>query len=278
MIRHEFRAMGTTVAIHTNGDPGQAKRFVDASEARFSRFLPGSELTTLHTHVESRSSLSSDMFDLLSSAAEARRRTDGLVDIGVGAAMDAWGYDRPFDEDLTLATPPEQLQGAKWSLTGRRLTMPEGVALDLGGIAKGWVCDRLVDTGLAEIASAGGDIRSADPDLVVDVEAGSNLIEVPLGVGALATSSTLLRTWQAGSRTVSHLIDPHTMEPTDSPIVSSTVVAASAVEAEAGAKSVLLRGIDGLAWADEQPWIRRAVAVWRDGSVFSTKERVKAWS
>jgi hypothetical protein len=54
-------------------------------------------------------------------------------------------------------------------------------------------------------------------------------------------------------------------------VLSATVVAATALEAEAGAKAVLLRGGDGLVWAADQPWIHGALVVWFDGSVFATR-------
>jgi thiamine biosynthesis lipoprotein ApbE len=60
------------------------------------------------------------------------------------------------------------------------------------------------------------------------------------------------------------------MEPVDSPVVSASVLAESAVDAEAGAKAVLLLGAEGLEWASEQAWIAAAVVLWHDGSIFGT--------
>lgn len=60
------------------------------------------------------------------------------------------------------------------------------------------------------------------------------------------------------------------MEPVDTPVVSATVLADSAVDAEVGAKAVLLLGADGLAWAAEQTWISAAIVIWHDRSVFAT--------
>ena len=122
------------------------------------------------------------------------------------------------------------------------------------------------------MVSAGGDVRSADERTRVEVLGigGEVAARLHLGVGALATSSTLRRRWQAGGRAAHHLIDPRTMAPAVSPVVSATAMAETAAEAEAGAKAVLLLGEDGLAWADRQPWLRGALAVWHDGSVFAT--------
>jgi thiamine biosynthesis lipoprotein len=99
---------------------------------------------------------------------------------------------------------------------------------------------------------------------------GVESIRIALGVGALATGSTTRRRWRVGSDEAHHLIDPRTMAPALTPILSASVISETAAEAEAGAKAVLILGRDGLAWAGEQDWIQGAVAVWHDGSVFAT--------
>lgn len=207
-------------------------------------------------------------------AEEMRERTDGLVDAGVGDAVIRWGYDRTF-EDVPAAMSEPALSrafGGRWSIDGEVVWRDPGVTLDLGGIAKGWTCDLAVQTGLAEMVSAGGDLRSRDPDSLVEVmDPWDHIVaEIPVGVGALATSSIAKRRWQAGSTQAHHLIDPRSGNPSITPVLSATVVAATAVEAEAGAKAVLLRGADGLSWAAQRPWIDGALVVWRDGSVYAT--------
>jgi thiamine biosynthesis lipoprotein len=159
-----------------------------------------------------------------------------------------------------------------WEVEGRTLRRAPGTLLDLGGVAKGWTCDRAVEGGHAVVVSAGGDVRSADARTEVEVLGIGDAVaaRLHLGVGALATSSTLRRRWQAGGEVAHHLIDPRTMTPARSPVVSATAVAATALEAEAGAKALLLLGEDGLAWAEGQPWMRGALVVWHDGSVFAT--------
>ena len=118
----------------------------------------------------------------------------------------------------------------------------------------------------------GGDIRSDDPGTIVSVVDpwGEIAVRLRLGIGALATSSTTRRRWKAGDREVCHLIDPRTMAPIETPILSASVLVRSALEAEAAAKTVLLRGEDGLAWAAETAWVDAAVVVWHDGSVYAT--------
>lgn len=276
MTRHTFEGMGTTIAVHSVDGPNRARRVFEEAELRFSRFLPDSELSLVNRDGSGGVEVSDEMRGLLYLAQELRFRTGGLVDIAVGDAVIGWGYDRPFNS--LPGKPPKSAIMARgsWYIDDRTVTLGEGTKLDLGGLAKGWTCDRVVESGLADVASAGGDVRSSDPSLVVEVTDPTVdlAIDVPVGVGALATSSTSIRRWDVEGGTAHHIIDPRTMAPAVSPVVAASVVADTAIEAEAGAKAVLILGADGLAWADRQSWIRTAVVVWHDGSAYATHRRI----
>ena len=111
-----------------------------------------------------------------------------------------------------------------WVFINRKL------AIDLGGIAKGWTADYVVERGWALSVGAGGDIRSAQDDAVVEVldPWTQPIARVHLGAGGLATSSQTRRRWRAGGRTVHHLIDPRSGHPADSPVLSATALAETA--------------------------------------------------
>ena len=275
MLRQRFRAMGTEIVAVAN-EPSAldgVRVLFEQVEACCSRFRPGSELSRVNAAPGDAVLVSPLLAEALRAASRARLLTGGLVDAAVGQAVRAWGYDRTFAEVADLpATPAVAPEAPLWEIREEVLRRPPGTLLDLGGVAKGWTCDRVVDGGLAAVVSAGGDVRSADERTGVEVLGigGEVAARLHLGIGALATSSTLRRRWQAGGRAAHHLIDPRTMAPAVSPVVSATAVAETAAEAEAGAKAILLIGEDGLAWADGQPWLRGALAVWHDGSVFAT--------
>lgn len=270
-----FPGMGTTIDVwFLDSAAGAAARAMFAEvEEVCSRFLPSSELSLINRGSQiMRHRLSPLLAEVIRAADVARSLTEGLVDIGVGSAVTAWGYDRTFTEVVAREALPAPHAQPGWMLQGEFLHLAPGTKLDLGGIAKGWTCDRSVEGGICVVASAGGDMRSAHPDTTVTVldPWGSVATHIRLGLGALATSSVARRRWTVGGREVSHLMDPRTMAPVETPILSATVVAGTAVEAEAAAKAVVLLGAEGLAWADEQSWIRGALTVWHDGSVFAT--------
>jgi len=278
MTTTSLEAMGTTVVLHSDSELGleRAATVFEECEQRFSRFRPTSELSQINRHGRGGVAVSIEMQQVLTAANDLRARTHGLVDVGVGGAVRDWGYERTFSEITDLAERPAVDLHSGWHLDGNMVYLDEGTALDLGGVAKGWTSDRVVEDGHATVASAGGDVRSSDPTLVVEILDRNDAVatEVHIGIGALATSSRAKRRWNVASSEAHHIIDPRTMRPAASPIVSASVVAATAVEAEAGAKAVLILGAEGLKWADEQLWIRQAVALWHDGTVYGNALKV----
>jgi thiamine biosynthesis lipoprotein len=269
-----FTAMGTDVEVWGAGrQVEQVEDWFEQVESVASRFRPESELSAINRkEAPGPTTLSPILAEMVEAADRARRISGGLVDIGLGGAVKAWGYDRTFAEISDLAEQPNPIEAGGWEIHGRVLRRSRGIQIDLGGVAKGWTCDRAVETGLADVVSAGGDLRSADRDTIASVAdaVGEVVLKIHVGRGALATSSVGKRRWSVAGSEVSHIIDPRTMRPVRTPVISATVLARSAVDAETGAKAVLLLGEDGLAWAHRQRWIAAAVVIWHDGSVYGT--------
>jgi FAD:protein FMN transferase len=272
--RVTFGAMGTGIDVWCDDVDAaeEVRAWFTEVESVCTRFRAGSELSRINRSPAGRVMLSSMLTEVMQAADRARALTVGLVDVGVGADVVAWGYDRSFEQVRDVEDAPSKSTRPRWTLHGHALIRGPGTLIDLGGVAKGWASDQAVERGMASVVSAGGDIRSNDPRTVVSVmdPFGELAARVSIGVGALATSSTSRRRWKAGGREVSHIIDPRTMSPVSSPVMSASVVAASAVDAEAGAKAALLMGEDALVWAEDAEWIDGALVVWHDGSVYAT--------
>src|SRR3989442_15024419 len=102
--RH-FDALGSTCELLSLGT-GQAalercEARVREAEARFTRFLPDSELARLNAGDGRYLPVSPEMFAMLEAALWAFEESQGLVNAAVLPALAAAGYDRPFRQGLT---------------------------------------------------------------------------------------------------------------------------------------------------------------------------------
>ena len=285
-----FRAMGTDVRCIAPPSPASRRAVRDVraiferEERRFSRFRGDSELTRVNATAGSWIDVSAPFADVVAFALSAWRRTRGRFDPTLLGAMIAAGYDRDFDEVLAgardaLRPVAPAGRAGEIELDGRRLRLPKGIGLDLGGIVKGWTVDRAVDAALSAglpwiLVEAGGDLRlegappaegleiAVEDPLAPDNEIG----RVTITDGALATSCVTKRAW---GPYLHHVIDPSTGTPLVGPLLQATVWAPTCVEAEVRSKDALLCGAE---------YLRRAPAllVLRQGPVltnFHTCER-----
>jgi thiamine biosynthesis lipoprotein len=254
--------MGTTVSVLGPARDGRfpnavrsIERRFEREESRFSRFRADSELASVNGRAGSPTRVSTAFASVVGLALAAARATDGRFDPTVHDALVAAGYDRDFDDLLAGArgalhptTPCGRW--AEVEVDDRTLTLPAGIHLDLGGIAKGWTADRAAEDALAAgvawvVVNAGGDLRVAgtSPMLEIAVEDPADpsheVARVRLATGALATSSIAKRTWAPG---LHHVIDPRTGRPAATALTQATVWAEDAAAAEVGATDALLLG------------------------------------
>src|SRR5207302_7722437 len=269
---HHFEALGTSCSLFAVGQPHgrllEGESWVRRLGARLTRFSEDSELSRLNRGTGEWVPISDEMDEILSAALRAHEMSAGLVNVAVLPAMVAVGYTRPLIEGPGVATLeslrpllplPDVLE-----LRDGEARVQDGCGVDLGGIAKGWMADRLSETlGPNVVVNLGGDLRARG--------AGPRGDGWPVGLGGAtlllrnqgaATSSTRRRRWGEDGRggtpphlwgggpkgrrggSLHHLIDPRTGAPARTGLEEVSVVAASGFEAEVVAKTARLLGPD----------------------------------
>ncbi len=264
-----FRAMNCDMAAWVVADdPQEAKEhlsavrdFMHQFEARLSRFRPESELSRLNARSAQVVPVSDWLWEVLDAALDGARRSGGLFDPTILDALEAAGYDRPFPNIVDMAASPGQVAPPKYSWRDIRLdretqcvTLSPGIRLDLGGLAKGWAADR-ASALLARLGpclvDAGGDIavRGSLPGLtgwpigVVDPWCHQkDLALLLVRDRGIATSGVDYRRWQRGGVMQHHIIDPRTRRPAQTDLLTVTVVAPTATQADLHASVALLLG------------------------------------
>lgn len=254
--------MGTECRVTTVGPGalGAAMAVVERVaelEGRWSRFLPDSDLSRVNAGAGSPVVVAPGTATLVAAAVTWWDRTAGRFDPSVLAALEAVGYDRDLATGhgaIGDGAPVPGCAGIVVDLVASTVRLPAGTTLDLGGIGKGAAVDRAVDdlTGTTGgLIDLGGDLRvwGADPDgvggwpvAVEDPRTRQPVALLGLREGAVATSTTLRRTWQEHGRRAHHLIDPRRGAPVCGEMVGATVVTPTATEAEVLAKAAVVSG------------------------------------
>jgi len=286
-----------SVAVPDEPDLAVARRAVASEmavmDAAASRFRADSELAAVNAAPGRAHRISPLLAGAVRTALDAARLTDGMVDPTLGGDLVGLGYDRDIhDLGRTSRRPVGAGHGrdnrpstrATWRdvrLAGCRLTVPEGVSLDLGATAKALTADRAAGavgrvTGGPALVSVGGDLAAVG-GIGWDVL----LAETPEEVtgeslrtydGGLATSSTLARRWTVDGTERHHLVDPRTGRPVDGPWRTVSVAARTCVAANTASTAAVVLGAEAAAWLDTRGLPARLVA--RDGSVL----RVGGWT
>jgi thiamine biosynthesis lipoprotein len=227
---------------------------------RFTRFEPNSELSRLNASAGRWSSVTPELEALLRESIRAFDISGGLVNVAVLPALLAAGYTRDFAAGPTASTAAPRIRPLPevMQLRPGEARLADGAALDLGGLAKGWLADRLArDLGENVLVNLCGDLYARG--------GGTTGEGWPVGFGdktlllkdlGAATSGTTKRAWAGGH----HLIDPRTGLPAKTDLSEVSVLAVTATDAEIYAKVALLLGAsDAPSWLESrsQGWSLR---------------------
>ena len=262
MFDYSFNSMSTTVQISINrelfaNDMMPVYKLFQSLENTCSRFLPNSELSLLNHQIGIEVNVSSEMFSILTEAQHFFQVTDGIFNPSILDAIENNGYTKSIErirgQNLVLSEKSSVAVKIKpFNLNEMKQTATLFSKIDLAGIAKGWVIDRAVlileKIGYGFI-NVGGDIRifgTLPRPLNIGIENPFDITKMisslQVSCGAIATSTTMKRRWRVNEEWKHHLIDPRTGNPSTSKIVSATVTAPTALEADVLAKTVLLLG------------------------------------
>ncbi|MFT5108289.1 MAG: thiamine biosynthesis lipoprotein [Verrucomicrobiales bacterium] len=266
LTRHEFESpqMGTLFKVILYApDADSAKSAADAAfelagklNASFSDYEADSELRQLVAKGEATVSL--ELFDILTVAKKISDATDGAFDVTTGAHSRNWRKAKitgelPSKEQLRIAKTASGWKKLILDQETRQVTLPPGMQLDLGGIAKGYAADAmralLKKNGypIASIA-AGGDIAVGDPPpgregwrIAIAQDGLQQELTVELANQAVSTSGKAEQRITITGKTYSHIVDPKTGLGLEGSIPVS-VIAKSAIQTDAFATAFNVLG------------------------------------
>lgn len=298
MVIQHFLAFNTAITLQAFAAEqaclsafGRVREGARRFERLFSRTLPHSDISRLNRAKGAPVEISRDTADLLGCALSYCADSDGRFDITMGTAVQLWDLRRaiiPSQDALREAVAHVDWRGVRvWGADGRhfaQLVDPQA-AVDVGGIAKGWIADRftnaLVEAGLENfLINLGGNVVAhgekpggaawnigiRDPR-----NEGAIVGAVPLRDASAVTSGIYERCCEVNGKFYHHILSPETGMPVETDVAGVTVVADRSIDAEGYSTTLLALGTArGLAFAREHPAIRKAIFVTRDEDVLES--------
>ena len=241
-----------------------SKKYIETYEAKFSRFLPTSELTTLNR--EKDLIVSQTFLDVTIKARQVFTETGGVFNPLV--QISRFGYEKDF-KDIENNKSKSNLKiienyDIDFSSTiidkeKSRICLSEGQKLDYGGFLKGYLSEIIAkkirsysEEISGVIVNLGGDIYTEGLDssnekfvfYIFNPVSNNENEKVVLFNHGLATSGTYKRHWNYFGEKFHHILDHSGHKNPESDIVSASIVHSSGCKAEAYAKVFLSIGYE----------------------------------
>jgi len=272
-LTYNDKAMGTSVSVWfwTDREADAAK----AAEAMFTEikrldkemttWLPDSDLSRINTAAGDKPvKVSDETIQVIARALDVSKRSGGVFDITVQAFHGLW----KFDEDMDGSLPDQAEVKKRLALIGWKdvildktkktvFLKRKGMAITLGGIAKGYAVDKCVALLKARgftdfMVQAGGDMyvagsKGKDP-WVVGIRdprgpKDSMFAVAPIKDHSFSTSGDYERGFVKDGVRYHHILDPRTGEPAHASR-SVTIRAKDAFTADAWSKVMFIDGVE----------------------------------
>lgn len=253
-------AMDTEISVTVYGDTNLASEVlhaVTALENEISWSIDGSAVYRLNQSGEAESRT---LCDIIAAANELYRDTDGRYSIAVRELCNLWDINSgeqkiPSDADIAAVL---RRTGSMPTVSGDKVTLSGGQAVDLGSLGKGAACDKAAElfkirnqSGIAAIGSSLA-LCANKPDGEKWTVAVASPDDKNKSVGVLyldgdcfvSTSNGAERGFTLNGKRYHHIIDAVTGYPSQSDVKSVAVIAKSGVMSDALSTACFIVGYD----------------------------------
>ncbi len=295
--RHEATSFAmdtimTFTVIHEDGDQIiiDAEQRIRELENLLSITLENSEVSRLNAAAGKEAiEVSKDTWILLEAGKNLGAGTGGAFDIAISPVVKAWGFTEaehhvPTQAELDALLPltnPDDVVLDKMTVYLEK----EGMAVDLGGIAKGYASDEVASLlkgkGVeSAIVSLGGNVfgigtkpngEKWEVALANPLDANDYCGLISIEDKAVVTSGGYQRFFEENGKKYHHIIDPATGYPAENGLLSVTIISESGMEADVLSTALFVMGLeDGLKYWQENGGFE-AIFVTETGEVIATE-------
>ncbi len=257
-------------------------------EKMLSRTVEGSDVWRINHAVGEPVTVSDDTIAILQCAQKISELSGGAFDVTIAPVSTIWNFtsgEAVLPDGEELARAAALVDYTQLKLDGNTVTLPAGMMIDLGGIAKGYIADRVKDYIMKRgvkhaILSFGGNIVGigVKPD-GSEWKVGIQDIDKPTGDymlvslntgGSTVTSGIYERGFNLDGVRYHHLLSSETGWPVQNELASVTIFSDSSMEGDALSTAAFVLGIrEGTKLIESMEGIE-AVFIARDRNVTCT--------
>ncbi len=239
----------------------ESKQLIQDMEARWSVTDDASEVYQANHSAGLPVNVSEETANLIAFTLEMADQTAGALDPTIYPVLTAWGFTTdskqiPTQQQLDHLLP--LVDYTQIQLDGTTLTVPDGMQLDFGAVAKGYTADLVTELLYqyhiqSALISLGGNLQAigARPDGsdwrigVRDPQGTGNLGILEISDAAIVTSGGYENYFVgADGKTYWHILNPKTGYPADSGLLSVTIVSPNGRLSDALSTALFVMGAE----------------------------------
>ncbi|MCR5566450.1 MAG: FAD:protein FMN transferase [Clostridiales bacterium] len=231
-------------------------------EQKLSRTIEGSDVWKIN-HAEGQPvEVSDDTVAILQCAGKISGMTGGAFDVTIAPVSTIWDFTSgkaELPDAEAIARAVELVDYTKITLNGNTVALPEGMMIDLGGIAKGYIADRIKEylekRGVKHaILSFGGNVVAIGdkPDGTawkvgiqdIDGKTGDYMMVSRNSDGSSVTSGIYERGFDLDGVRYHHLLSTETGWPVQNELAAVTIFSKSSMEGDALSTAAFVLGTE----------------------------------
>lgn len=221
-------------------------------ENKFSRTVPNSEISKINQSAGSPVEVSSETIKLIKKGLDYSKLSNGTFDITIAPLSNLWD----FKNKTGIIPSTSAIEDAKKHVNYKNIVINRNTvtlldphsALDLGGIAKGYIADRLKDFLIKNqvkhaMINLGGNVLTIGKKLdgspfhigIQKPFANQNetIASIPVVDQSVVSSGIYERYFKKNNKIYHHLLDPFTGYPKQNNLLSVTIISNSSADGDA---------------------------------------------
>ena len=253
----------------------ETKQILRDADKRFNAFSDDSTLSVMNCQkklvIDDDDSDEAILYRVVSSALPY---CDEYFDISIRPVSKLWNFSSDISKIPDEKEVLENLKSVGFQnivITENSIFLENGTELDLGAVAKGYVCDEIAACLNHNIAliDIGGTVKTVGKNITAGVKAPTLdglLCSFTLPAGkAVATSGSYERFLESDGKIYHHILNPKTGFPFDSELLGVSVICSSAMEAD-----ILATKLFAMGRIDTKPENAEVIFVTKDMQVYVT--------